>query len=122
MLDPTIVTATAAAGDFKTPMSKELLMAMTAVRERFAAQEKRIAALEIARDRQALDVALKSQAAAAQQQAQPPEDLYAPLRNDTKAITDLAAFARRLLDSEDVLFWEAGPNVRRAAREALGLK
>jgi hypothetical protein len=73
------------------------------------------------RDAQTLAVHEQLKSQAAQCQAQPPEDLYAPLRNDTKAITDLAAFARRLLDSEDLLFWEAGPNVRRAARAALGL-
>jgi hypothetical protein len=120
-----------AAGDFKTPMSKELLTAMTAVRERFDAQEKRIAALEASRDKEAFNTTLKSQAA--QQQAQHPylgagqpanlpneQNLYAPLRSDTKPLIDLAAFARRLLNPDD-LAHAVTHEVRNAARRALGM-
>ena len=49
-----------------------------------------------------------------------PENLYAPLRNDTKAVLDLAAFARRLLDPQD-LGHAVTFEVRQAAREALGM-
>jgi hypothetical protein len=69
------------------------------------------------------NVALKSQAAqtqAAQVQAQPPEGLYAPLRNDTRAVLDLAAFVRRLLNPDDLGF-AVTQEVRDAARKALGL-
>jgi hypothetical protein len=60
-------------------------------------------------------VALKSQAA--QQQAQ---GLYAPLRSDTKPLIDLAAFARRLLNPDD-LGHCVTQEVRNAARRALGM-
>lgn len=60
---------------------------------------------------------LKEQAA----QLQATEHLYAPLRNDTKAVLDLAAFARRLLNPED-LGHAVTQEVRDLAREALGLK
>jgi len=48
-------------------------------------------------------------------------NLYAPLRNDTKAVLDLAAFARRLLDPQD-LGHAVSFEVRQAARRALGLQ
>jgi hypothetical protein len=47
-------------------------------------------------------------------------NLYAPLRNDTKAVLDLAAFARRLLDPHDLAF-AVSIEVRQCARRALGL-
>jgi hypothetical protein len=59
---------------------------------------------------------LKSQAA----QTEATQNLYAPLRNDTKAVLDLAAFARRLLDPHD-LAYEVSIEVRQCARRALGL-
>lgn len=62
------------------------------------------------------NAALKSQAA--QQQAT--EHLYAPLRSDTRAVVDLAAFARRLLNPQD-LGHAVTLEVRNAARRALGL-
>jgi hypothetical protein len=75
--------------------------------------------------------ALKSQAA--QQQAQHPylgagqpanlpneQNLYAPLRSDTKPLIDLAAFARRLLNPDD-LAHAVTHEVRNAARRALGM-
>jgi hypothetical protein len=68
---------------------------------------------------------LKSQAA--QQQAQDPlpvlgspNGLYAPLRSDTKPLIDLAAFARRLLNPDD-LAHAVTHEVRNAARRALGM-
>jgi len=60
---------------------------------------------------------LKSQAA--QQQAT--EHLYAPLRSDTRAVIDLAAFARRLIDMQD-LGHAVTEEVRELAKRALGLK
>jgi hypothetical protein len=86
---------------------------------RFQAIERRLAAFESARAGiTALDaVTLKSQAA--QQQAQ--GNLYAPLRNDTRAVLDLAAFARRLLDPMDLGF-AVSEEVKEAARKALGLE
>lgn len=96
--------------------------------------EARLALIEAFRDKQALEThrlkgelnphiygqaAIKSEAA--QHQAQPPANLYAPLRNDTKAVLDLAAFVRRLLDPQD-LGWAVSTEIRRLAREALGLK
>lgn len=75
-----------------------------------------------------IDTGLMSQSA--QQQArglnetqigQPCEqNLYAPLRNDTKAVLDLSAFARRLLDPQD-LGHAVTFEVRQCARRALGL-
>jgi hypothetical protein len=59
---------------------------------------------------------MKEQAA----QAEATQNLYAPLRNDTKAVLDLAAFARRLLDPQD-LGHAVTFEVRNAARRALGL-
>ena len=95
--------------------------------------EARLALLEAFRDKQAValknlgnlnvalqtDAALKSQAA--QQQAQPPANLYAPLRSDTRAVLDRAAFVRRLLDPQD-LGWAVNTEIRRLAREALGIE
>lgn len=60
---------------------------------------------------------LKGQAA--QQQAT--EHLYAPLRSDTRAVIDLAAFARRLIDMQD-LGHAVTDEVRELAKRALGLK
>lgn len=63
-------------------------------------------------DKQNIETALKSQAA--QQQA------MQPLTNDVKAIRELGALARRLLNPED--FGHAVTfEVRQAARRALGL-
>ena len=59
---------------------------------------------------------LKAQAA--QQQAT--EHLYAPLRSDTRAVIDLAAFARRLIDMQD-LGHVVTDEVRELAKRALGL-
>lgn len=59
---------------------------------------------------------MKEQAA----QAEATQNLYAPLRNDTKAVLDLAAFARRLLDPQD-LGHAVTFEVRQCARRALGL-
>jgi hypothetical protein len=78
---------------------------------------KRLAGLESRVDNQALSITLKSQAA----QVEATENLYAPLRTDTAAILDLAAFARRLLDPED-LGHAVTKEVRDLARKALGLK
>ena len=58
-------------------------------------------------------------AQAAQQQAT--EQLYAPLRSDTRAVIDLAAFARRLIDMQD-LGHAVTDEVRELAKRALGLK
>ena len=80
--------------------------------------EARLALLEAFRDKEAVQTKLKEQAA--QQQAQRPVDLYSPLRNDTKAVLDLAAFVRRLIDPQD-LGWAVSEEIRRLAREALGL-
>ena len=60
---------------------------------------------------------LKAQAA--RQQAT--EHLYAPLRSDTRAVIDLAAFARRLIDMQD-LGHAVTDEVRELAKRALGLK
>ncbi len=96
----------------------------------FTALALRVGQLEIARDNQALairkigdlNVALQTNAAlksqAAQQQAT--KHLYAPLRSDTRAVVDLAAFARRLLNPQD-LGHAVTFDVRNAARRALGL-
>lgn len=46
--------------------------------------------------------------------------LYAPLRSDTKPLIDLAAFARRLLNPDD-LGHAVTHEVRNAARRALGM-
>jgi hypothetical protein len=78
--------------------------------------QRRVAALEQGREQQALHMALKSQAA--QQQAT--EQLYAPLRSDTKPLIDLAAFARRLLNPDD-LGHAVTKEVRDSARRALGM-
>jgi hypothetical protein len=84
--------------------------------------QRRVADLEQGRDQQALKTTLKSQAA--QQQAQPIDNpnsgLYAPLRSDTKPLIDLAAFARRLLNPDD-LAHAVTHEVRNAARRALGM-
>jgi DNA repair exonuclease SbcCD ATPase subunit len=61
--------------------------------------------------------AIKSQAA----QHQATEHLYAPLRSDTRAVIDLAAFARRLIDMQD-LGHAVTDEVRELAKRALGLK
>ena len=50
-----------------------------------------------------------------------PEHLYAPLRSDTRAVIDLAAFARRLIDMQD-LGHAVTEEVRELAKRALGLK
>lgn len=50
-----------------------------------------------------------------------PEHLYAPLRSDTRAVVDLAAFARRLVDMQD-LGHAVTEEVRQLAMRALGLK
>jgi hypothetical protein len=52
--------------------------------------------------------------------AQATENLYAPLRSDTRAVVDLAAFARRLLNPQD-LAHAVTLEVRNAARRALGM-
>jgi len=49
------------------------------------------------------------------------EHLYAPLRSDTRAVIDLAAFARRLIDMQD-LGHAVTEEVRELAKRALGLK
>jgi len=101
--------------------------------QRVCVLEMRLAKLEAPRDQQAAQIAMnwqaaqtamKSQAAqtamksqAAQQQAQ---GLYAPLRSDTKPLIDLAAFARRLLNPDD-LGHAVTKEVRDSARRALGL-
>lgn len=53
--------------------------------------------------------------------AQATEHLYAPLRSDTRAVIDLAAFARRLIDMQD-LGHAVTEEVRQLAMRALGLK
>ena len=94
---------------------------LTALLSRVVTLEQQVAnqALEIHKkaDKEAKcdPVALKSQAA--QQQAQ---GLYAPLRSDTKPLIDLAAFARRLLNPDD-LGHCVTQEVRNAARRALGV-
>jgi|SRR6516225_2395989 hypothetical protein len=50
-----------------------------------------------------------------------PENLYAPLRSDTRAVVDLAAFVRRLVDMQD-LGHAVTEEVRQLALRALGLK
>lgn len=86
----------------------------------------RLASLETIRNKQAFDAhtALKSQAT--QMQAESPykpfpvvENLYAPLRSNAGPLLKLAAFARRLLDPDD-LGHAVTPEVRDLAREALG--
>jgi len=66
---------------------------------------------------------LKAQAAQHQgmQQLEPDLNLYAPLRSDTRAVIDLAAFARRLIDMQD-LGHAVTEEVRELAKRALGLK
>lgn len=49
------------------------------------------------------------------------EHLYTPLRSDTRAVIDLAAFARRLVDMQD-LGHAVTEEVRQLAMRALGLK
>jgi hypothetical protein len=49
------------------------------------------------------------------------QQLYAPLRSDTRAVVDLAAFARRLVDMQD-LGHAVTEEVRQLAMRALGLK
>jgi hypothetical protein len=49
------------------------------------------------------------------------EHLYAPLRSDTRAVLDLAAFARRLVDMQD-LGHAVTEEVRQLAMRALQLK
>jgi len=61
----------------------------------------------------------RMQELAAKQQAT--EHLYAPLRSDTRAVIDLAAFARRLIDMQD-LGHAVTDEVRELAKRALGLK
>jgi predicted protein tyrosine phosphatase len=80
----------------------------------------RITALEQSHDAKTFSSGLtvRMQEMAAQQQAT--EHLYAPLRSDTKAIVDLAAFVRRLLQFDD-LGMECSAGVRDAARQALGM-
>lgn len=80
----------------------------------------RITALEQLHDAKVLgsSLTIRMQELAAQQQAT--EHLYAPLRSDTKAIVDLAAFVRRLLQFDD-LGMECSAGVRDAARQALGM-
>lgn len=51
--------------------------------------------------------------------AQATEHLYAPLRSDTRAVIDLAAFARRLIDMQD-LGHAVTEEVRQLAMRALG--
>ena len=89
--------------------------------------EARIAVFEQGRDKEAVMANVKSQAA--QQQAQgvnsmasqnQGQALYAPLRSDTKPLIDLAAFARRLLNPDD-LAHAVTHEVRNAARRALGM-
>jgi hypothetical protein len=63
------------------------------------------------------EVELKSQAA----QVEATRNLYAPLRSDTRAVIDLAAFARRLIDMQD-LGHAVTEEVRELAKRALGLK
>jgi hypothetical protein len=56
----------------------------------------------------------------AQNNQQAVSGLYAPLRSDTKPLIDLAAFARRLLNPDD-LGHAVTHEVRNAARRALGM-
>ena len=71
---------------------------------------------------QDMRVTLKAQAAQHQGiQHMEPEHLYAPLRSDTRAVIDLAAFARRLIDMQD-LGHAVTEEVRELAKRALGLK
>lgn len=114
--------------------------------EAFDNIEQRLAKLEGPCDREALATQLKSQAARqsaqyqtqdvnmcntihpplrndAQQQAQDTKGdggPYAPLRSDTKPLIDLAAFARRLLNPDD-LGHAVTKEVRDSARRALGM-
>jgi|GEM_PF-5591875 len=57
----------------------------------------------------------------AKKQVEITENLYAPLRSDTRAVIDLAAFARRLIDMQD-LGHAVTDEVRELAKRALGLK
>jgi hypothetical protein len=57
----------------------------------------------------------------AKQQVEATRNLYAPLRSDTRAVIDLAAFARRLIDMQD-LGHAVTEEVRELAKRALGLK
>ena len=57
----------------------------------------------------------------AKQQVEATQNLYAPLRSDTRAVIDLAAFARRLIDMQD-LGHAVTEEVRELAKRALGLK
>ena len=90
---------------------------------------KRIEALEKRMDNGAVQTALKSQAAQQQLQSYGQKvqnsqhavhGLYPPLRSDTKPLIDLAAFARRLLNPDD-LAHAVTHEVRNAARRALGM-
>ena len=63
---------------------------------------------------------IKAQAAEMQARIDP-LNLYAPLRSDTRAVIDLAAFARRLIDMQD-LGHAVTDEVRELAKRALGLK
>jgi hypothetical protein len=92
------------------------MMSEERIHNEIANLQRRLATLEAARDQQAAQTALKGQAA--QQQAQ--GELYAPLRSDTKPLIDLAAFARRLLNPDD-LGHAVTKEVRDCARRALGL-
>jgi len=49
------------------------------------------------------------------------QHLYAPLRSDTRAVIDLASFARRLIDMQD-LGHAVTDEVRELAKRAWGLK
>src|ERR1700758_2911095 len=66
--------------------------------------------------------AIKLKAQAGEMQAPIPRDLtlYAPLRSDTRAVIDLAAFARRLIDMQD-LGHAVTEEVRELAKRALGI-
>lgn len=56
----------------------------------------------------------------AKKQVEVTEHLYAPLRSDTRAVIDLAAFARRLIDMQD-LGHAVTEEVRELAKRALGI-
>jgi hypothetical protein len=116
---------------------------VTWLEQRIGILEQRLVELEAFRDQQAAQTALKPQAA---QQAATGEGklgqapcslddyaerrsrgldgfqsgLYAPLRSDTKPLIALAAFARRLLNPDD-LAHAVTHEVRNAARRALGI-
>jgi len=121
MQDPTMVQAAAATGN---PNHGNRLTALEDVQMRYMQKtlelEARMAQLERLVQYpylQKQDVLLKAQAA----QHQATEHLYAPLRSDTRAVIDLAAFARRLIDMQD-LGHAVTEEVRELAKRALGLK